>query len=140
MRTGGLRTRPMAMAVRPRESSPSFWRGASEVATSPQNGNGHAVRVVHMTSVHSALDGRIFRKECRSLQRAGYDVTIVGPWQKDTVADNVRIRSVQQDERRLARMTRTVWRVYNEACKQNADIYHFHDPELIPIGLLLRAK
>jgi glycosyltransferase involved in cell wall biosynthesis len=130
----------MATAALHSESSPSFWRGASEVTASPQNGNGNPVRVVHMTSVHSALDGRIFRKECRSLQRAGYDVTIVGPYREDTVADNVRIRSVQRDERRLARMTRTVWRVYNEARKQNADVYHFHDPELIPIGLLLRAK
>lgn len=98
------------------------------------------VKVVHMTSVHSALDGRIFRKECRSLARAGYRVTIVGPHEEDTVADQVQIKSVAQDQKRIARMTRTVWRVYAKAKKQAADVYHFHDPELIPAALLLRAS
>ena len=98
------------------------------------------IRVVHMTSVHSALDGRIFRKECRSLARAGYDVTIVGPNPKDTVSDRVHIKSVHQDQARISRMTRTVWRVYQAARKQEAHVYHFHDPELIPAALLLRAS
>ncbi|GAC1681703.1 MAG: glycosyltransferase family 4 protein [Candidatus Acidiferrum sp.] len=94
-----------------------------------------------MTSVHSALDGRIFHKECRSLARAGFDVTIIGPYTKDVVAaDCVQIRSIPKDRSRLARMTRTVWRVYREARRLNADVYHFHDPELIPAGLLLRAQ
>ena len=98
-----------------------------------------AVRVVHMTSVHSAMDHRIFGKECRSLARAGFDVTIVGPHPVDTIADRVNIRSVEKDHRRLGRMTRTAWRVYREARRQDADVYHFHDPELIPAALLLRA-
>jgi glycosyltransferase involved in cell wall biosynthesis len=96
-------------------------------------------KVVHMTSVHSALDARIFHKECRSLARAGFEVTIVGPHSKDLVADLVRIRSIRGGHSRLGRMTTTVWRVYREALRQNADVYHFHDPELIPAGLLLRA-
>lgn len=37
-------------------------------------------------------------------------------------------------------MTRTAWRIYQEAKRLDADIYHFHDPELIPVGLLLRAR
>lgn len=92
-----------------------------------------------MTTVHSALDARIFHKECRSLARAGFQMTIIGPHVSDTVADQVRIKSITRDTSRLARMTRTVWRVYREALRQRADIYHFHDPELIPAGLLLRA-
>jgi glycosyltransferase involved in cell wall biosynthesis len=95
--------------------------------------------VVHMTSVHSALDRRIFHKECRSLAREGFRVTIIGPHSADTIADHVCIKSIIPEKSRLGRMTRTVWRIYREARRQRADIYHFHDPELIPVGLLLRA-
>ena len=98
------------------------------------------IKVVHMTSAHPALDGRIFQKECRSLARAGFDVTIVCPHSEDTVADCVHIKSVPRGTSRISRMTRTAWRVYRKAKKLEADIYHFHDHELIPAGLLLRAS
>jgi hypothetical protein len=98
------------------------------------------VKVLHMTSVHSALDHRIFKKECRALARAGFDVAIVGPYPDDTMQEQVRIIALEKSRSRLSRMTRTVWRVYQEAVKHNADIYHFHDPELIPLALLLRAR
>ena len=96
-------------------------------------------KVVHMTSVHVPFDPRIFHKECRSLARAGFDVTVIGTNWQEGERDRVQIKSIQGDSSRLGRMTRTVWRVFREARKQRADIYHFHDPELIPIGLLLRA-
>jgi hypothetical protein len=86
------------------------------------------------------MDHRIFKKECRTLAQAGFDVTVVGPHIADSVHERVRIKSVTQPRSRLARMTRTAWRVYREADKQEADIYHFHDPELIPFALLLRIK
>ena len=97
-------------------------------------------KVVHLTSVHSALDNRIFYKECRSLVRAGFDVTIVAPHTANFIADHVHIRAIPRESGRIARMTRTVLRVYREALRQDADIYHFHDPELISAGLLLRAR
>lgn len=98
------------------------------------------LRVVHMTSVHSAVDPRIFHKECRSLATAGFEVTVVGPHPQDGIKDSVRIKSIKKDAGRLARMSRTTWRVYDEARRQDADIYHFHDPELILAGLLLRKS
>lgn len=97
-------------------------------------------KVVHMTTVHTASDPRIFHKECRSLERAGFNVTLIGPSPQDTLIERVNIKAIRRDQSRLSRMTRTVWDVYQKALNQKADIYHFHDPELIPVGLLLRAN
>ena len=40
---------------------------------------------------------------------------------------------------RISRMTSTMWCLYKKAKELDTDIYHFHDPELIPIGLLLQT-
>jgi glycosyltransferase involved in cell wall biosynthesis len=97
------------------------------------------VKVVHMTSVHTPFDPRIFHKECRSLARAGFSVTVIGRDWEEGERDSILVKSIPGNRSRIGRMTRTVWRVYEEARRQDADVYHFHDPELIPIGLLLRA-
>ena len=97
-------------------------------------------RIAHLTSVHSAFDTRIFSKECRSLARAGFQVTIVAPHSEDTIRDEVRVKAVPpvQAKGRLYRMTFTATHILREAWRLNADIYHFHDPELIPAALALR--
>jgi glycosyltransferase involved in cell wall biosynthesis len=98
------------------------------------------LKVVHMTSVHTPFDPRIFHKECRSLAHAGFEVTVIGRDWQEGERGSVRVKSVVGNGSRLGRMTRVVWRMYQEAWRQDADVYHFHDPELIPIGLLLRAR
>lgn len=97
-------------------------------------------KVVHLTSVHSARDVRILRKECRSLAKAGYDVVLIAPHTRNEVVDGIAILGLPKMDNRLKRMIGSAWRVYREAVRQDAEIYHFHDPELIPIGLLLTAR
>jgi len=93
-----------------------------------------------LTSVHSPFDVRIFHKQCKSLARAGYEVTLIVPHGRDEVVHGVQIKAVPKTGGRISRMTKTVWQVYREAARLNARLYHFHDPELIPVGLLLRAR
>ena len=104
--------------------------------------NARPIKTVHLTSVHSPFDVRIFAKECRSLARAGFQVTIIAPHTQDELADDVRIKAVPPNvgKGRMRRMTTTAWSVLREALKQDADLYHFHDPELIPAGLILSAR
>jgi glycosyltransferase involved in cell wall biosynthesis len=91
-----------------------------------------------LTSGHYALDTRIFYKEARSLASAGYEVTIVGPHPTSERRDAVQIVAVGHGRGRAARMLLTPLGVFVAALRARAGIYHFHDPELMPVGLLLR--
>ena len=97
-------------------------------------------KIVHLTSVHTAFDVRVFHKECKSLARSGKHVVLIVPHQRDEVVDSVEVKGIPISGGRLVRMTRIVWSLYREALRQNGDVYHFHDPELIPLGLLLSAR
>ena len=96
-------------------------------------------KVVHLTSVHPRYDTRIFLKECRSLANRGYSVClIVADGRGDDLQKGVSIYDVGVPMGRLNRMFRTTRRVLEKAKTLDADIYHLHDPELIPIGLKLK--
>lgn len=93
-----------------------------------------------MTSAHPAFDVRIFHKEARSLARAGFEVTLVVPHRDSQRAGEIEILAVPMATGRFARLLRTTRAVYRRARAADADVYHFHDPELIPAGLLLRLR
>jgi glycosyltransferase involved in cell wall biosynthesis len=95
------------------------------------------VKIVHLTSLHPPDDNRIF-KICRSIASAGRVVSLIVPTDKDCVIDGVAIKAVPRVLTRWKRMLCTTWQVYRRAVHEQADIYQFHDPELIPVGLALR--
>lgn len=100
-------------------------------------------KVCHFSSAHCGLDIRIFRKECVSLVNAGYDTHLVI---NATAAEAVEAAKFGVTLHRLeypagisrfSRMFVQAWRCYRIAKMLDADLYHFHDAELIPYGLLL---
>ena len=96
------------------------------------------VKVCHMTSAHGVEDVRIFHKECVSLAKAGYDVYLVErgeSYEKDGV-HIVGVGEILKSRRK--RMTEGAKKVYEAARAVDADIYHLHDPELLPYGLKLK--
>lgn len=95
-------------------------------------------RVAHLSSHHQPVDNRIFQRECRSLADAGYHVHFVVRNAADEVRSGVQIVAVKPPRNRLERVTITAYNVFLRALRTKADIYHLHDPELIPWGLLLR--
>jgi len=100
---------------------------------------GRGVRVCHLTSVHPANDVRIFEKECLSLAAAGYDVHLVAPAAESGRVRGITIAAVPPARGRIARALVTTARVVTRALSIRARVYHFHDPELIPAGILLRV-
>ena len=98
------------------------------------------IKVCHFTSVHRQEDVRIFHKECASLAAAGYDTYLVtcGPQYEKFGVHMAGIGD--RDPGKLGRILKTAKRVYNAAVEIDADIYHFHDPELLPYGLKLKRK
>ncbi len=96
-------------------------------------------RVCQITTVHIRKDGRIFHKECVSLAEQGYDVTLlVNDGQGDEHDQGVRLLDIGGYRGRVKRIIGAQPKALLMALRQKADIYHFHDPELIGIGLLLR--
>lgn len=96
------------------------------------------IKVCHFTSAHKATDVRIFKKECVSLAHNGYDVYLVAPNAKNAVVEGVHIEGISLRKRgRIKRFILTAHEVYKKALSLDADIYHFHDPDLIPYGVKL---
>jgi glycosyltransferase involved in cell wall biosynthesis len=95
-------------------------------------------KIVHLTSAHPAFDVRIFHRECKTLIRAGYRVTLIAPHACDENSQGIIIKGFPKRRTRLGRFTCSVWRVCQTAISEKGTIYHFHDPDLIPVGLVLR--
>lgn len=98
----------------------------------------NVVRVVQLTSAHWVFDTRIFHKISKSLAQAGYEVILVARHERDEVVDGIRIAAVPRTRGRVRRLTVTLRRIYRKALELDGDIYHFHDPELIPVALRLK--
>lgn len=95
-------------------------------------------RVLHITSAHGSDDVRIFLKECRSLVRSGYEVLELTTDPGDSYSDGVQIIGVGRNRGRFHRMTANALAIGRKAIQLKADVYHIHDPELLPLALLLR--
>lgn len=99
------------------------------------------MKICHMTTVHSKNDVRIFLKECCSLANECFETHFIVPGERDEIVNSVHIHCVNKNKTsRFYRMTKRVLDVYKKAKSINADLYHFHDPELIPVGLLLTGQ
>ncbi len=70
---------------------------------------------------------------------AGYNVTLIVQSERDHVRYGVDVKSLSGVEGRTRRMTVRMVQAARIALAKKADVYHLHDPELLPLGLVLRA-
>lgn len=95
------------------------------------------MRICHITTVHSVKDARIFYRMCSALAARNLSVTMVGT---SAFVENSGVRGSPWNER-IARAGRfhRIGLALRAALAEKAEIYHFHDPELILMGLALKT-
>lgn len=96
-------------------------------------------KICHITSAHPSEDGRIFRRACVSSAQAGYETFLVERGETYNKM-GVHIIGIGQPKKssRFYRMTSFAKKAYSVAVQLDADIYHLHDPELLPYALKLK--
>lgn len=87
--------------------------------------------------MHFALDTRIFYRMCRFLT-ANYDVSLIAVHPQAETRDGVKIIPFKRYHNRKFRILFGWLLMFFKALRVRARVYHFHDPELIPCGILLR--
>lgn len=101
------------------------------------------IKVCHLASHHKMNDMRIFEKECKSLAKGGFDVTLIGfgDQPKTETIDGVRCIVLYCPIKNNLELLRKRNKLSLEAALQvDADIYHLHEPELLPVGMKLKRK
>ncbi len=94
------------------------------------------MKICVATDVHRADDQRI-NKEIKSLKKIA-DVVFISPRGKPAV--EVSHVEIDKPDSRIVRFLKSPKQIYREVLRIKPDFFHFHDPELIPIGVRLSRK
>lgn len=99
------------------------------------------MKICHVTSAHNRYDGRIFLKQCTSLAKK-YDVTLLCcDTLGDEVKNNVKIKSINRKFNNIfERMFLSKKYLKNKCLEIDADIYEFHDSELLSLAKYMKSK
>lgn len=89
------------------------------------------MKICMLTTAHSPLDDRIFYKETISLKKISSDIVVIAPFDKETYEENgIRIVGVKRSKTLYERY-KLVDKVIEKAIEEKADVYHFHDFEIL---------
>ncbi len=95
------------------------------------------LKVCHITSKHNVSDTRIFYKECMALASTYQVVLLAGISTPDTGKAIYEGISILPYPYRLNKNLRNLFHVFKAAIKQQANVYHLHDPDLLPLAWIL---
>jgi glycosyltransferase involved in cell wall biosynthesis len=98
------------------------------------------IRIVHVSTIHRRGDVRIFVKEAQTLARE-LDAEVIFCVQDGGSDQDGPVRVVSSGEQisnTYKRLTIGIWRMYCKIRQLNPQVVHLHDPELIPLGILLK--
>jgi glycosyltransferase involved in cell wall biosynthesis len=99
--------------------------------------------LVHATVVHTRYDIRILFKQCASLSGdgVGFVSLLVADGKGDETWNGVRIHDVGQAPLgRVGRAVTGTFRMWRAIRKARPDLVQIHDPELLPLAIVLNAS
>lgn len=98
------------------------------------------MKICHVTTAHNRYDGRIFLKQCSSLAKNGYDVTLLCCDElDDEIKNNVNIISLKHKYNSVYDRIFSSKKELKKKCVEiDADIYQFHDPDLLSVCLYMK--
>lgn len=94
-------------------------------------------KVFIITSVHNWDDVRIYQKQAKSLvKRYEVELHATGDFKQKKIG-NINIYGLKKYKKRYLRPLNWI-RILYRALKSDAEVFHFHDPELLPIGFIIK--
>ena len=94
--------------------------------------------IAHITTAHSTFCPRIYFRQCQTLSAAGYKVILISPHTNNEIINGIQILKIKKFTNKWLRILIGWIPAYKTALHVKADLYQFHDPELIFLGILLR--
>lgn len=95
--------------------------------------------IVQLTSRHSITDNRILHGMAKTLDAAGYISVILGPAPENQSFGRIELRAcpVLKNGHPVSAV-KTLVRLFVGALKSRFGVFQIHDPDLLPVGLLLK--
>ncbi|NVO66029.1 glycosyltransferase family 4 protein [Methanofollis tationis] len=97
-------------------------------------------KVCMISTGHSPFDDRIFHKEAKSLEKAGYVVAVICQSDNDfsTILGNIKVEGIKRRGSGIIGELFVMGKLFLRSLNLNYDIYHCHEPQSLIVGLFLR--
>jgi glycosyltransferase involved in cell wall biosynthesis len=93
------------------------------------------LKVCHVSSGHEITDTRIFKRECTTLHDNGLEVSLVAQHSKAETIEGINVVNLPVVGERWFQRLVLLLPITIRLLKRDYDIYHFHDPDLLPVML-----
>jgi glycosyltransferase involved in cell wall biosynthesis len=96
------------------------------------------ITLCHFTTAHTQIKSRTLHRMCLPLAAAGIHIQYVSPARETPAHEGVEFVRISATRSRAGRVVRSV-KLLRELARLDATIYHFQDPELLPVGFALKT-
>lgn len=95
-------------------------------------------KITIVCPVHEANDIRLYKKQAISLINAGYEVSMISKKNSAEISTSPNLNNIELTyKNRFVRLL-SIPKIIVIALKEHADVYHIHNPDTLPVGLVLK--